>query len=328
MSDIILELAREEAADAAVIDELAHEVSASRFLTMGLNIEEQQYITLLVSVCYVNHLNCRRVLTWQVSQKRITAIQATKLAGKRHALRCRINNWQDIQAVYMPGVHRICFAPDATSSNAPPDPTMLRPDHPETFRLSLPSSLSPSLWASACASGLVAKEANLRLDQADDALNELRRQLRISATILNFKKLNVGGTSQSRATRAGTLLHRFRDKTNRAAQCYSAAFAALSKLDCDGECGDWKLCLCELNHANDLRLPGRAGDDEEESKHYCSTHNSQGKHILSWIWGVKLNGVCPTEVASDDEVNNSTLSCYNEDKLSINANEFNSSYAS
>lgn len=42
MADVRLELAREEAADANRGDESAHEITASLFLTQGLELEEQQ----------------------------------------------------------------------------------------------------------------------------------------------------------------------------------------------------------------------------------------------------------------------------------------------
>ena len=42
MADVRLELTREEAADANRGDESAHEITASLFLTQGLELEEQQ----------------------------------------------------------------------------------------------------------------------------------------------------------------------------------------------------------------------------------------------------------------------------------------------
>lgn len=44
LADVKLELAREEAANAQSGIQHAHEVTASRFLTMGLDLEEQQYV--------------------------------------------------------------------------------------------------------------------------------------------------------------------------------------------------------------------------------------------------------------------------------------------
>lgn len=46
MADVKLELAREEEADARRGAQNAHEVTASRFLAMGLDLEEQQYVML------------------------------------------------------------------------------------------------------------------------------------------------------------------------------------------------------------------------------------------------------------------------------------------
>lgn len=128
-----------------------------------------------------------------------------------------------------------------------------------------------SLHATGCVPGLVAKETKLRIAQADDALNDIRRQLRISATLLDFKKSNIGGTSQRMGTRVRTLMTRFHDKTHRAARRYDAALRALSALDPNGT---WTNRLKRLDHSKDLRLPCRDMDDEP----------SEGRRELSWIW--------------------------------------------
>lgn len=91
-------------------------------------------------------------------------------------------------------------------------------EQPETTELMLPSAMTESARVLGCVLGLVEKEGRLRLAQADDALRELRRQLRVSAQIIDFKKNTVGGTSQRMATKTRTLMTRFHDKTNRCAR--------------------------------------------------------------------------------------------------------------
>lgn len=186
-------------------------------------------------------------------------------------------------------------ASPATSQATPSSQTHKNSEHPERINLWLPSSLPKSLWETGCAPGLVTKEHRLRLAQADDALNELRRQLRISASILDYKKATIKGTSQKMGTRARTVMVRFHDKTYRCAERYDAAYRALTIFDPDGI---WNRRLLPLDHAKDLRLPRRDKDDDP---------TSEGRRALSWIWLVSPREGRPTEVATQDEVNDSKL---------------------
>lgn len=200
----------------------------------------------------------------------------------------------------MPGVQELCEthnsesrdSSDQSSSHAaeltPPHTSV--PEQPKSIRLWLPSSVPPSLSTAGCSPGLAEKERKLQLAQADDALVELRWQLRISATLLDYKKLNIGGTSQRMGTHARTLMSQFCDKTYHCAECYDAAYNALLLLDPDG---DWKQCLQSLVQSRDLRLPRHDKDDDP----------SEGRRELSWIWLAARSGSQPTAVASEDEVN-------------------------
>lgn len=157
----------------------------------------------------------------------------------------------------------------------------------EDYPLYLPSSVDPSLWTGGgCAPGLLAKERKLRLAQADDALDELRRQLRMSSTLRDYKR--AGATSQRISTRAYTQLSRFQDKTNRCAERYSAAYSALQVLDPGGA---WSQRLQPLDHKTDLRAPRRDSEDNP----------SETSRSLSWIWLVpKADGSGFSEEELDD----------------------------
>jgi hypothetical protein len=252
--------------------------------------------------CSFTDLVCRRILVWHASKK-VTTLGAADLQEKRHILCRRINNWREVQRAYMPCIDQLltasaAIASDASQDSASTDSSRMTttPEQPEMTPLFLPSSISPSLWATGCVLGLVDKERRLRLAQADDGLNELRRQLRISATLRDYKKVQIGGTSQKMNTRARSLLSRFHDKTIRCAERYSAAYKALSILDPKG---DWTIRLRFLDHKKDLRSPRR--DDDDESR--------ETKRELSWIWLVPREGGPPSAVASADEINDSRFNC-------------------
>jgi hypothetical protein len=145
-------------------------------------------------------------------------------------------------------------------------------EKPESIKLWLPSSLPPGLRESGCVNGLVGKERRLRLAEADDALVALRRQLRITTGVFNYKKTHVSGTGQKANTRARTLLSQLTTKTRLIADRYRAARKALAILDPNG---DWQRRLLPLR-SEDIRGPTRTDDDE-----------SEGKRELSWIWVTK-----------------------------------------
>ena len=240
---------------------------------------------------------------WQASKK-VTTLGATELMEKRHALRCRIDSWCEIQRIYMPCIDQVRAAHSAntsgssnisstpaTASNVTPSPAQ----NPETTCLFLPSSIPSSFWTTGCIEGLVDKEQRLRLAQADDSLSELRRLLRISATLVDYKKNQIGGGSQKMNTRARALLSRFHDKKIRCAERYSNAYKALNILDPHGAWTSW---LKFLDHKKDLRPPRRSEDDESR----------ETRRELSWIWLVRPEGGPPKAVASADEINDSMTS--------------------
>jgi hypothetical protein len=230
---------------------------------------------------------CRHVLQWQTSKK-VTTLGTAELHEKCHALRHRIDSWHNIQQIYMPcidQVRAVNSASDSSSTGSTSDddpPSAIK--NPEITPLFFPSSISPSFWLNGCISGLVNKERRL---------NELRHQLRISTTLQDYKKVQVG-SSQKMNLQTRTLLSHFHDKTICSAERYSAAYHALSILNPNG---DWTMRLRPLNHQKDLQPPCRNDDDESH----------ETRRELSWIWLVSQGGGLPKAVASGEEINDSKL---------------------
>ena len=240
----------------------------------------------------------RRLIMWHASTKKNTTLAAAELQDKRHALRRRIDRWRDVQRIYMPCIQQLLASTSPSSSNTAPtsdsspiaSPHAYNVEKPEAAPLFLPSSISSSLRATGCAPGLQYKERRLRRAQVDDGLHELRHQLRISATLRDYKRVQVGGTSQKMNTRMQTLLSRFHDKTIRCSERYNAARKALLKLDPHG---DWTQRFRHLDPKKDLRSPRRDEDDPGESR-----------RELSWIWLVSRD---VGTTASAEEINDSKL---------------------
>ena len=132
--------------------------------------------------------------------------------------------------------------------------------------LRLPSTLPTSLQQS-LPFKLARIELRFRLAQAEDSLSELRRLLRLTMNLRNYKSKQIG-PSQRAGTRARSLVNRFQAKVDQSAERYRVAYNALLTLDPKGE---WQKSLRQLKD-EDVRAPGRR--DEE----------SEGYREVPWIW--------------------------------------------
>ncbi|KAH8103711.1 hypothetical protein DFH11DRAFT_1768670 [Phellopilus nigrolimitatus] len=235
-----------------------HATSASQMLTVGFELEEQQ--------------NMLKALSEGARKKSKDNSRTLAVENKDSTLRRKIVMWQNIQRMYMPGIAPVQLpvrsttdAPDDISESVPPSVSAI--DIP----LNLPSSLSADIRHLVCVPNLVEKELRLRIAQADDALNSLRKHLRIGATVFDFKKMQTAGTGTKPNTRMQSLITKYKLKTDRAADRYRTARRAVLCLDPGNR--EWRARLPLLN-AKDVRPPKR---NPEEAP-------SEGRWKMSWIW--------------------------------------------
>lgn len=134
---------------------------------------------------------------------------------------------------------------------------------PEKAALLLPSQFPPSLELAS----MQTREARIRVAQADDSLLDLRRLLRITAGLAEYKYTQVG-FGQGPNTRARSQITRFKSKVALTAERYRAAYQALLCLDPQGS---WITRLLKLEDS-DIRWPTRNPDEAE------------GTREISWIW--------------------------------------------
>ncbi|KAH9977013.1 hypothetical protein BGW80DRAFT_1249823 [Lactifluus volemus] len=222
LKEVMLELAKEDLDSAIEGDRPISDVSANVFLKMALELEEQQ-----------------RILKFQISK--IKNIEASAETLEKHrVLVTRIQTLRKIQAVYMPFVSTSSF--DL--------PNTLPISEPETFDLCLPSSPSISVSVLHAIPDLVEKEKHMRLAQMHDALVNLRRLLRITMGLWQYKYKHIG-PSQRVNTQARSCISRFQDK-----------------LDSNGP---WVTMFRELKK-EDVMFPGKGNDEGE------------GFRVISWIW--------------------------------------------
>src|SRR5262245_61681286 len=207
-----------------------------------------------------------------------TTLQEIDLQQKRNTLQRRIVAWQRVQAIYMPYT-RTSPENDTDMGDSMTDTTCV----PEKIPLQLPSGVPRSQWLN---NSLPDKERRLRLAQAKDALEELKRLLRVTMGLWNYKFTQLG-PSQRAGTRARSMITRFRNKVNHCADRYRAARGALRVLDPNG---GRTACLRELV-AKELRQPCIVEEDV-----------SKGRRDLSWLW-LQNSGTSATE----DEIGDSEL---------------------
>jgi hypothetical protein len=268
VQDVRLELAKEDAANSARGVVSPHEVTLTAFLTMGLDLEEQQYVSRLCSPMYLAQFS-RRHLRLEVSQTKgaRTSKQLADLEGKRTSLYNRIQRWREAQLVYTPCVGTLLIRSLAAATATATAESLLEPA--ESILLHLPSSLAQCHRQSPDMSTVIEKECRLRVAQADEALAEIRHQRRIITGLWQFKKLNVDGTGNRAATRMRTLYNRFNLRTQRCAARYRMARTALLILNPGGP---WQSRLQVLKDA-DIRGPGKEDGGLGNSR-----------FEPSWIW--------------------------------------------
>jgi len=204
-----------------------------------------------------------------------TSKQHADLQEKRNTLSRRIQQWRDVQLAYMPGVAAMIVNASVTTSTGDSDitpPSTL----PENMPLYLPSALSVNVRA--LMNQVAEKERRLRMAQADESLEDVRRGRRMITGLVQFKKFNISGAGNRPNTRMRTLYNRLQLRIQRAAERYRVARDALLVLDRDGT---WQDKFQKLN-TNDIRGPGRQEDDP--------IRRTNNRYEMSWIWLVARDG--------------------------------------
>ena len=211
----------------------------------------------------------------------MTVLQSATINEKRSALRRRIDKWKEVQSIYMPAAGEL-------QSSSPSDP----PSHPENIPLRLPSSIAPEIRSTRCVEGLPDKEWRLRVAQANDAIRDLQRLLRVKAGLWHFKGTQVG-PSQHSSTRTRSMITRFGVKISRAANRYRSARNALLSLRPHDP---------TVSHFLELK------DEHVKGPHRDPDDVSEGRRELSWIWLVRGLGTADGDESDESKVND--CECY------------------
>ncbi|KAI0054927.1 hypothetical protein BV25DRAFT_1922257 [Artomyces pyxidatus] len=255
LADVRLELAQQEAEEVKRGVVSLHETSASVFLSTGLDLEDQQRA--LVAKC--KHEDSK------------TSSGKATIQEKRNALQHRLKGWRILQQIYMPATVALLAQEAAAFDSADDTSTTSPPVRVEYEKLWLPSEVPRELWRVGFAPGLVDKAVRLRIAQAEEALHNLRRQLRIRKGLIHYKHVFVDGPGQNANTRARATIKKLSDRMAMHVKQYRAARNALVVLSPEGS---WQSHLRELRD-EDIRAPR---EDEEGL--------GEGHRETPWIWRV------------------------------------------
>ena len=229
---------------------------------------------ILVFHLCISLVHYRRVLIGLIatSKRKPGTVAAAVIEEKRTALSRKIARWRLLQAVYMPVVAADLLGVNVSSET------------PELQDLQLPSALAVAMRAQLLTEhDLLRKEFRLRIAQADDALDALRRVLALRNAVYGYKQVNLVG--QRDGTRAHTLLSRLNDKRVACASRYRAVRSALVALNFDGP---WKDRLKPLLESD---IKGPTGDDDDGTALPNRSVLGEGTRTLSWIWKVSTGDV-------------------------------------
>lgn len=183
------------------------------------------------------------------------------------ALRRKISIWTSVQRIYMPCVDAL--RPTAQIGEGDEDDTGMNAMSAADMQLHLPESLNADLRGE-LPPRLLTKYRRLRLAQAEDALNAMKRHLRKGAALFKHKADHTAGTGVAANTRMQSAIARQEAKKRLDAERYRAARNAL-------------LILCPLGKWKQRLLPLR----ECDIRPAAAQGTGEGTRVLTWIWRMR-----------------------------------------
>ncbi len=219
-------------------------------------------------------------------ENRVTS-RTVNVDEKEVALRRRTSIWFSIQRIYMPCVDALRPVPSGEGDEGGDEEdagcyAMSVSD----LELNLPESLTPDT-RSQLPTKLLTKYRRLRLAQAEDALNSMKRHLRKGATLFKHKKDQTAGTGVAANTRMQVAIARQEAKKRLDADRYRNARNAL-------------LVLCPLGKWKQRLLPLRESDIRPLA---AEGTVGEGRRVLTWIWRMRPAAEEELEPGDDEDIN-------------------------
>ncbi|KAJ6472931.1 hypothetical protein C8R47DRAFT_987653, partial [Mycena vitilis] len=254
-----LQFTQEEAKQAAEGVPAVHNVSPSKFVSVGLDLEDEQ----------------RRVRVQAILKKAGTTGMLIDLTSMRTSLNRRIAQFRKLQATYAPAALLALGEMDL-----PEDQTI------ENVPLILPSAMTPAQRKAGCMTGLADIEGLMRDAQCRAALACLRNQLHIKSRLFVYKKNHT--RHQGANTRARTIVARNESKIGLHSEKYQMAWDAMRLLREDGD--GTKLGFHVLKK-EDIRC---MEDTEDLARKQKRALAAKGKRTR-WAADLLASGLLPSE---------------------------------
>ncbi|KAK7443181.1 hypothetical protein VKT23_015779 [Stygiomarasmius scandens] len=243
-----------------------HKVSANSMIVQGMALEEEKSALAMET---------------QRLKESATDTQKTKVIERSTRLRRRIERFFDIQNLYIP---RLGFIRREADEHASPE----QPAH--AIELMLPSSCIHSKIP--VSRELCLTEFRLRLGEAHDALESLRRHLLLQDSVWRFRHATLLG--QRNMTRSQQITNDVDKKIKLDSARYRRAYRALVLLAPIADDYAWQTALRKLQDSDirsfkdneDLDGVGHGGPPKKKTKRskFNATFKPQGKKLPSWIW--------------------------------------------
>ncbi|KAG1784907.1 uncharacterized protein HD556DRAFT_1451293 [Suillus plorans] len=170
-ASVRLRLAQKEAEDLerGVDYSLHSEILPIVLISMGIGMEEEQYR-----------------LRWDISAlgAHSTDLQRSKIQDRTNALQRKIEQWCQVQLLYMPSASRVRTTRSSSAGTSTEEKA-------HEIDLLLPSKLKEHTRDTICDERLCRFEWELRRGQSFDALDDLRRHLLLRTHLYKFKDTNI-----------------------------------------------------------------------------------------------------------------------------------------
>lgn len=248
-----LRLAQEERDQPSLSADFSTLPSASEMIREGLALERSQHDLLRDH----NQLGAHS-----------TDLQRAKIIERCNRLRRNIENWMDIQRVYIPQV-RVIRGEEEQGRNS--ERVM-----PWTLQLLLPSALVRD-HVIRVDDSLLRHEWDLRVAGAEEALDEVRRKIILETYVQDYRK--EYGHGQRQGTRTAKLIGDCSAAKNRSIAAYRRAREAMASL---------APCLSQAGWRNVYQC---LSDDDTRAV-LTNQVEGEGRRKLSWIWMAPGSGNC------------------------------------
>ncbi|KAJ7182437.1 hypothetical protein C8R43DRAFT_1144448 [Mycena crocata] len=272
--------------------EVRSDMHITELIAVGLQLEDQQ-----------------RVVGSDVAATGLhpTDNQRRAMVERTSKLRRKIVGWMDVQQKFYPRLQAIREEEDqarALAAESEPVPGV----NVSEIALWLPSAMAKAsaTMELTCPNEVLGYEYSLRVAQAHESLDEVRRLLLVRTHMYKLKDTHARGVKAN--TRSQDKITALNDRINRAAEQYRVARRALVTLGRVLKKDEWKSALQELK-ADDVRgLPRATFSDPERQKKRGKSKAKRARiqrkeRPMSWIWIVKSDASEPgSSVAMNEAV--------------------------